>query len=137
MPQAVNSRLTGCSSSRVVKSHVSSGEHPITASGTPPTRCRNEKHYPESSPVTEGRMTERHLEELAAATDALNTAPRRRYEVLSAALAARPPSTSLQRCHHPGRTAVRHNKGDYIVNLTKGGGGEDSSCRETPARVQE
>ena len=88
LPQAVNSRLTGCSSSRVVKSHVSSGEHPITASGNPPTRRRNERHYPESSSVTEGRMTERHIEELAAATDALNTAPRRRYGALSAALAA-------------------------------------------------
>ena len=33
-------------------------------------------------------MTDPHLEELAAATDALNTARRHRYEAISAALAA-------------------------------------------------
>ena len=45
--------------------HVAPGEHPKSASGNPPTRRRNERHYPESRPVTEGRMTERHIEELA------------------------------------------------------------------------
>ena len=40
-------------------------------------------------------MTERHLEELTAATDALNAARRRRYEALSAALAAGHPQHAV------------------------------------------
>ena len=40
-------------------------------------------------------MTERRLEELAAATDALNTAPRQRYEALSTAVAAGHPQRAV------------------------------------------
>ena len=40
-------------------------------------------------------MTERHLEELAAATDALNAARRRRYDAISAALAAGHPQHAV------------------------------------------